>query len=83
MWTSIEDLAVQLFDPLASDYGAIAEPGTARLLRKQGKMVVACAGGSWVEVARVKSQGKREVGVSDWWNGLPKALREAKEIRFQ
>lgn len=46
-------------------------------------MIVACAGGSWVQVERVKAQGKKEVGVNDWWNGLPKGFRESKEIRFE
>ena len=59
-----------------------AEPGMARLLRKQGQMIIACAGGTAVQVERVKSQGKKEVGVSDWWNGLPKALRDEKFIQL-
>jgi methionyl-tRNA formyltransferase len=46
-------------------------------------MVIACADGTWVQVERVKSQGKKEVSVNDWWNGLPKVLREARELRFQ
>lgn len=61
--------------------GESERPGTAKLLRKQGALVVACADG-WVRVERVKSQGKKEVGVNDWWNGLPKGLREGKTIKL-
>ena len=50
--------------------------------RKDGAMVICCADGSAVEVERVKSQGKREVGVNDWWNGLPKGLREGNTIKL-
>jgi hypothetical protein len=45
-------------------------------------MITSCADGSRVRVERVKSQGKREVGVNDWWNGLPKGTREAKTIKL-
>jgi methionyl-tRNA formyltransferase len=45
-------------------------------------MVICCAEGSWIKVERVKSQGKREVGVNDWWNGLPRGVREEKSIKL-
>jgi methionyl-tRNA formyltransferase len=45
-------------------------------------MVICCAEGTWINVKRVKSQGKREVGVNDWWNGLPKGVREGKSIKL-
>jgi len=79
----LEGIPVQLFHPtpvsLAEESG---EPGTARLLRKQGTLIIACADGSLVRVERVKSQGKKEVGVNDWWNGLPGGLREGKTIKL-
>jgi hypothetical protein len=52
------------------------------LLRREGAMVICCADGSTIKVERVKSQGKREVGVNDWWNGLPRGLREGKTIKL-
>lgn len=45
-------------------------------------MVISCAVGSSIKVERVKSQGKREVGVNDWWNGLPRGMREGKTIKL-
>jgi len=45
-------------------------------------MIIHCADGSGVKVDRVKSQGKKELGVNDWWNGLPKMLREGKTIKL-
>lgn len=80
-------MSVQLFGPIVAQgqahYTSEDQPGSARLDRKAGKLLVACARDSWIQVQRVKSQGKKEVEVNDWWNGLPKALREAKVIHFQ
>lgn len=45
-------------------------------------MIISCAEGSAVKVERLKSQGKRQVGVNDWWNGLHKSLREGKTIKL-
>ena len=84
LWTILQGVPVQIFRPtlVQLDQQESAEPGMARLLRKQGQMIIACAGGTAVQVERVKSQGKKEVGVNDWWNGLPKALRDGKSIRL-
>jgi methionyl-tRNA formyltransferase len=82
LWTILEGIPVQLFKPVPIRLVSSQEPGTARLLRKQGRMIVICAGGTAVQVERVKSQGKKEVGVNDWWNGLPKALRDGKSIKL-
>jgi methionyl-tRNA formyltransferase len=84
LWTTLDGIPVQLFRPVpvylnTSEYG---EPGTARLFGKHGQMIVVCAGGTEVQVERVKSQGKKEIGVNDWWNGLPKALRDGKTIKL-
>jgi len=76
-------MPVQLFHPtLVQIEGENGEPGTARLLRREGSMMICCAYGSTIKVERVKSQGKKEVGVNDWWNGLPRALRECKAIKL-
>jgi methionyl-tRNA formyltransferase len=45
-------------------------------------MIIYCANGSAIKVKRVKSQGKKELGVNDWWNGLPKTSREGKTLRL-
>jgi methionyl-tRNA formyltransferase len=86
LWTILQGIPVQLFKPvpirLDPSEPELEEPGTARLLRKQGQMIVVCAEGTAVQVERVKSQGKKEVGVNDWWNGLPKALRDGKSIKL-
>lgn len=52
-------------------------------MRRENKMEIACADGTVIHVQRVKSQGKKEVGVNDWWNGLPKGVRESKKINFE
>lgn len=74
---------MQLHSPAPFETDSRARPGTARLLRKQGKLIVAASKGSWIQVERVKSQGKKEVAVNDWWNGLPKSIRENKEIQLE
>ena len=87
LWTTFNGTSIQLFNlnlrPLDPEFDNKVEPGTARLIRKEGKMLVACAKGTWVQVERVKAQGKKEVGVNDWWNGLPKGVRESKQIHFE
>lgn len=83
LWTTLNAASIQLFRPTLYESNESAAPGTARLLRKQGKLAIACSGDSWVQVERVKSQGKKEVPVNDWWNGLPKGVREGKEVVFE
>jgi len=58
---------------------------------KSQRLLIACVGGddsyggastpstrkvSWVEVRSVKPEGKKEMGVRDWWNGWPAAERK-------
>jgi len=83
LWTTLEGIPVQLFHPTSVVLaGESEEPGTARLIRKQGILIISCANRSLVRVERVKSQGKKEVGVNDWWNGLPRVLRGGKTIKL-
>lgn len=52
-----------------------AEPGTAVLDKRHKRVLVATRDG-WIAVTRVKAAGRKEVPASEWWNGLPKGLRE-------
>lgn len=57
--------------------------GTAILDRsaagRSRRLIVACrayndadvGGFSWLEVTKVKPEGKKQMDVKDWWNGLP------------
>jgi methionyl-tRNA formyltransferase len=46
-------------------------------------MIVACAEGTLVKVEQVKSQGKKQVSVGDWWNGLSKSIRDGRTIKLE
>ncbi|WRT68351.1 methionyl-tRNA formyltransferase [Kwoniella shivajii] len=61
-----------------------SEVGTARLL-KQGKhrrLYVSCAKGTWLEVLEVQMAGKKALGIKEWWNGLPKDVRDKGEVKL-
>ena len=37
--------------------------------KKHGVLIVRCTGDTLLSVGRVKSDGKKEMGVQEWWNG--------------
>lgn len=87
IWTTLAGVQIQLLDiSLAtSNIDNATQPGTAVLDRrsKPPELIVTCAGGSHIKVSRVKAEGKKEVNVGDWWNGLPREVRKGKEITLQ
>lgn len=40
------------------------------------------AAASWIEVRTVKPEGKKEMGVRDWWNGWPMEERKRGWIQL-
>lgn len=37
----------------------------------------------WLQVARVKPEGKKEMGVKDWWNGLGADVKKRGWVRLE
>nr|KIR46105.1 methionyl-tRNA formyltransferase [Cryptococcus bacillisporus CA1280] len=94
VWTSFLDTTAQILSlhPIhpSSLPKSLYQPETVRsgtaILYKQGKsrrLFVACARNSWIEVQDIKMAGKKALGIKEWWNGLPKNVRESGEVVFQ
>ncbi|WVQ74746.1 methionyl-tRNA formyltransferase [Cryptococcus sp. DSM 104548] len=93
LWAILGDTTVQLVSISAVDTASLPETfsppaplnsGVA-VLHKEGKarrLFVACKDGTWLEVKNLKTAGKKVLGVKDWWNGLPKDVRESGVTRF-
>ncbi|OCF57309.1 methionyl-tRNA formyltransferase [Kwoniella mangroviensis CBS 10435] len=54
------------------------EIGKAHLIKdgRSRRLFVACAKGTWLEVLEVQMAGKKPLKIKDWWNGLPKYVRD-------
>jgi hypothetical protein len=37
---------------------------------------------TWIDVRSLRMEGRKEIPVSEWWNGLPKGKRAEGKIRF-
>ncbi|WWC90744.1 methionyl-tRNA formyltransferase [Kwoniella dendrophila CBS 6074] len=62
----------------------VSETGTAYCI-KQGKsrrLLVLCAQGTWLEVLEIQMAGKKVLGIKEWWNGLPKEVRDSGRLRL-
>lgn len=99
LWTSVPDvvtadaardptlqlLAVSIVGDQPDVLATLEEPqrGTA-VLDKRGKRVLVSTGeGAWVQVTRVKAAGKKEMPATEWWNGLPKDVRNRGWVLFE
>ncbi|WWC71604.1 methionyl-tRNA formyltransferase [Kwoniella pini CBS 10737] len=54
-------------------------------LEKYGKnrrLFVSCAQGSWLEVLEIQMAGKKVLEIKEWWNGLPKDVRDSGKIKL-
>ncbi len=61
--------------PASPDLQASAEPG--RVFAQAGRMVVACARGTWLELLEVQPEGKKRMTAAEFLHGLqPSARRE-------
>ncbi|WWC63255.1 methionyl-tRNA formyltransferase [Kwoniella dejecticola CBS 10117] len=60
------------------------ETGIGYLIKdgKSRKLVVSCAKGTWLEILEVQMAGKKVLGIKEWYNGLPKVVRESGIVRF-
>lgn len=65
--TSLSKLPV----PLPSS----SAPGTAIYDPHIRSLVVRCAGNTYLSVDKVKQEGKKEVMVKEWWNGVRGSMK--------
>jgi hypothetical protein len=40
-------------------------------------------GHSWAEVRTIRKEGRKEMGVGEWWNGLPSMERNRNWVQFK
>ncbi|AAW43762.2 methionyl-tRNA formyltransferase, putative [Cryptococcus deneoformans JEC21] len=94
LWTSFLDTTAQILSlhpiprlslPMPLYQPEAITPGTGILYRqgKSRRLFVACAGDSWLEVQEIKAAGKKALGIKEWWNGLPKHVRESGKVTFR
>ena len=50
--------------------GEAAEPG--RVIVENGRMIAACAQGTWLELIEVQPEGKRRMGAAEFLHGYVK-----------
>nr|XP_019044638.1 methionyl-tRNA formyltransferase [Kwoniella bestiolae CBS 10118]OCF23568.1 methionyl-tRNA formyltransferase [Kwoniella bestiolae CBS 10118] len=89
LWTSILSttahfISLQPLPPSEYPNHLMSEAGTAHLI-KEGKvrrLFVSCGKGTWLEVVEVQMAGKKVMGVKDWWNGLPREVRDRGWVKM-
>lgn len=37
---------------------------------------------TWLDVGSLKTEGRKELQAGEWWNGLPKGIRQSGKISF-
>jgi methionyl-tRNA formyltransferase len=37
---------------------------------------------TWLDVGSLKTEGRKELPAGEWWNGLPKGIRQSGKISF-
>ena len=52
---------------------SISESKPDNIALVSGKLVIPCAGSSWLEVKEVKVEGRNRIPAKSWWNGLRSA----------
>ncbi|WVQ68113.1 methionyl-tRNA formyltransferase [Kwoniella botswanensis] len=89
LWTPLLSTTAHLITPRPlppSDYPIAldGEIGKAHLIKdgKSRRLFVACARGTWLEVLEVQMAGKKPLKIKDWWNGLPKDVRDRGWVKM-
>ncbi|ODN79025.1 hypothetical protein L202_04530 [Cryptococcus amylolentus CBS 6039] len=85
--TSVQLLSVAPVAPVGAPVLSLPldpTPGIAVLHKekKERKLFVACKSGTWLQVHTLKTAGKKALSVGEWWNGLPRDVREGGGLRF-
>ena len=77
LWTTFDGVDLRLLDirPARDAISEDVPPGTAIFQKRfagsgEARLAVRCEDATWIDVRRVQQAGKREVGVTDWWNGV-------------
>ncbi|WVR07483.1 hypothetical protein IAU60_004525 [Kwoniella sp. DSM 27419] len=94
LWTTINGSQAQILSlrPLQpAEYPSdlvdqqFVKEATAYLVKrgKDRRLHVNCSSGTWLEVFTIQMAGKKALGVKEWWNGLPKGLRDGNCVSFE